>query len=185
MAPVDGSLGPLPPLPLHLYIRLTLKWQSLEFLKNWIKTPATSGFFLSLSSSSLCCLLHSVSSLALGTYPEMSKDHWRRIRQKRRQRSSLLAGGQNLFNSMPHSRFSTKMIWKKLWIEERMYTWRVECFGKMDDHLILQQQTTTLTKWMFFQKPFFKSSLLPNGIQVCSPNRSDDLCRLLCLILLL
>ena len=29
----------------------------------------------SLSSSSLCCLRHSASSLALGTYPEMSKGH--------------------------------------------------------------------------------------------------------------
>ena len=37
MAPVDGSLGPLPPLPLHLYIRLTLKGQSLELIKTELK----------------------------------------------------------------------------------------------------------------------------------------------------
>ena len=40
-------------------------------------------------------------------------EHRRRNRQKRRHRSSLLFGGGNLFNSMPHYRFSTKMIWNK------------------------------------------------------------------------
>ena len=32
--------------------------------------------------------------------------------QKSRQRSSLLFGGRNSFNSMPHYRFSTRMIWR-------------------------------------------------------------------------
>ena len=39
-------------------------------------------------------------------------------------------------------------------------------------------QTTTLQKWMFFQKLYFRSSLLLNGqcgIQVGPPNSSDDL----------
>ena len=42
----------------------------------------------------------------------------RRNRPKRRQRSSLLFGGRNSFNSMPHYRFSTTMIWRKGWFEE-------------------------------------------------------------------
>ena len=49
-------------------------------------------------------------------------------------------------------------------------------------------QINTQRKWMFFQKPFFKSSLLLNGqcdIQELPPNSSDDLCLLFCLFLLL
>ena len=71
------------------------------------------------------------------------------------------------------------------WMKRRTDTWGNECFGKVDD---LLHQTTTLSKWMFFQKLFFKSSLLLKvlcSIQVHLPNSSDDLCLLFCLILIL
>ena len=38
--------------------------------------------------------------------------------QKRRQRSSLLFGGQNWFNALPHYRLSARMIWRIGWIEQ-------------------------------------------------------------------
>ena len=65
--------------------------------------------------------------------------------QKRRQRSSLLLGGQKWFNSLPHYRFSARMIWRNGLIEK--YTLGRMCTsGKMDDLLV-----HTLAKWMFFQ----------------------------------
>ena len=42
--------------------------------------------------------------------------HRRRNRQKKRQRSSLLFGGRNSFTSMPHYRFSARMIGRIWWI---------------------------------------------------------------------
>ena len=74
-------------------------------------------------------------------------------RREGKGRRSLLFGGRNSFNSMPHYKFSTRMIWSKGWIEEQTP-------GRMDAS---EQQTTTLPKWMFFQKLFFKSSLRLNG----------------------
>ena len=65
----------------------------------------------------------------------------RKNRQKRRQRSSLLFGGQNSLNSLPHYRFSTRMI--IIWFTPH--------------------QTTSLPIWMFFKNLYFKSSLLLNG----------------------
>ena len=41
--------------------------------------------------------------------------------QMRRQRSSLLFEGQNLFNSLPRSLFYTQMIWRKRWIAREWY----------------------------------------------------------------
>ena len=50
----------------------------------------------------------------------------------------------------------------------------------------IPHQTTTLPKWMFCQKLFFKSTLLLIGycgIHVCmsAPTSSDDLCLLFCI----
>ena len=39
--------------------------------------------------------------------------------QKRRQRSSQLFGGKNWLNSLPHYRFSARIIWRNGWIEKR------------------------------------------------------------------
>ena len=58
---------------------------------------------------------HQLSHAALS----INKDFLSQLRQKRKQRSSLLFGGRNSFNSMPHNRFSTRMIWRKGWREER------------------------------------------------------------------
>ena len=62
----------------------------------------------------------------------------------------------------------------------------------MNDHPVRTTQnhqwSTTLPKWMFCQKLFLKSSLTLSGqcgIKVCPPTISDDLCLLLCLIILL
>ena len=65
------------------------------------------------------------------------------------------------------------------WFERRIYrtiaTWRNGCFGKTDDHPAhTTTNYTTLQKWMFSQKLFFKSSLPLNsscGIQVASPKQ--------------
>ena len=46
------------------------------------------------------------------------------FRQKRRQRSSLLFGGQNVFNSLPRYLFRT--IWRKGWIAPGWYEEKVE-----------------------------------------------------------
>ena len=85
-----------------------------------------------------------------------SWDHRKRIRQKKRQRSSLLFGERNWFNSMPHYSSSTRMIWRNGWIEE-------QTIGRMD---ALEKYKTkpppSGAKWVFFQKHFFKSSLLLN-----------------------
>ena len=55
---------------------------------------------------------------------------------------------------------------RKKWMNRKRDTWRNGCFGKVDYHPV---HTTTLPKCMFFQKLFFKSSLLLNhkcGIQL-------------------
>ena len=44
----------------------------------------------------------------------LGTNHRRRNRQKRRQRLSLLFVGRNSFNSLPHYRFSTRMILKNI-----------------------------------------------------------------------
>ena len=67
-------------------------------------------------------------------------------------------------------------------------TWRNGYFRKMDDHLVTLHPTTTLPKWMFFQKLFLESSLLLNGlcgIQVRPPTSSPNICLPFCLILIL
>ena len=113
--------------------------------------------------------------------------HRRRIRQKRRQRSSLLVGGTELIQFDAEYRISTRMIGRKRWKEE----WTLGGMDASEKLMIIwftPHQITSLTKRMFLQKPFFKSSLLLSGwcgIQVRPPNSSDDLCLLLCLILLL
>ena len=51
-------------------------------------------------------------------------------------------------------------------------TWRNRCFEQMDDHLVHNTLNNTLSKWMFSQTFFSKSSLLLNGqcgIQVRPP----------------
>ena len=72
-----------------------------------------------------------------------SLHHRRRRRQKRRQRSSLLFG--KWFNSMPHYRFSAKIIWGNGWIQE--------INGHLEEWMIFQltpHQTITLPEWMFY-----------------------------------
>ena len=84
--------------------------------------------------------------------------------QERRQWSSLLFGGQNYFNSLPHYRFTVARGWLKKWMSRKMGTWQNGCFAKK--WMIFQftpHQTGTLPNRMFFQNLFFKSSLLLNG----------------------
>ena len=77
-----------------------------------------------------------VAHLAAATWTHTDgSTHRRRIRQKRRQRSSLLIGGLNCFHSMSHERFSTRMIWRKGWQEERT----------------LDHPVHTTPKWISFQ----------------------------------
>ena len=112
-------------------------------------------------------------------------NHRRRIRQKRRRRSSLLVEGRNWFNSIPNKRFSTRMIWRKGWIEE-LTLGGMKASEKWMIIRFTSHQTTALSKWMYFPKFFFKSSLQLNGqsdIQVWLPNSRDDLCLLFCPIL--
>ena len=82
-------------------------------------------------------------------------------------------------------RFSTRMVWRKVGIEDRTLCgmdgsekWMTRPSGV---HTLYQ--TTTIPKWMFSQKLFFKSSLLL--YKFCSPTSSDDLCFLFCPILLI
>ena len=77
----------------------------------------------------------------------------RRNRQKRRQRSSLLFGGWNFFHSLPHYRFSTRIIKRKGWIEERTLG-RMDASERWYFTWFTPHQSTTLQKWMFFQKLF-------------------------------
>ena len=95
----------------------------------------------------------------------------------------MLFEGRNSFHSTPHNRFSTRMIWRK-WLIEEWTLGRMDASVKWMIIWFTPYQTTTLPKWMFFQKLFFKSSMLLNGqfgIQVYPQNR----CLLFCLILLL
>ena len=102
----------------------------------------------------------------------------RRNRQKRRQRSSLLFGGQNTFNSIPRDRLSTRMIWRKGWIEEKTR-------GRMDIYLLIHTKPPPYQNWIFFEKLFICAAkwLLRHSIK--SPKSSDNLCLLFCLFLLL
>ena len=53
--------------------------------------------------------------------------------------------------------FIARMFWEKGWIEK----WRLCGMGALEKWMIIRytpHQTTTLTKWMFLQKNFFKSS---------------------------
>ena len=77
--------------------------------------------------------------------------HTRSYRQKRRQSSSLLLGGQNSFNTMPNYRFSTRMIWRKGWVEERTLG-RMDASEKWMIIWFTPHQNHHLPKWMFFQK---------------------------------
>ena len=107
---------------------------------------------------------------------------FRRInRQKRRQRSSLLFGVHNSFNSMPHYRFSPWMIWRKRLIEERTLgrmnaseKWMIICW-------FTPHQPTTLPKWRFSQILFLGARWLVR----LSRTPPDDLCLLFCLFLFL
>ena len=84
--------------------------------------------------------------------------HRIRIRQRKRQRSSLLFEGRNWFNSMPHYRFNTRMIWRNGWMEERT-------LGRMDvlpyHH---SPKMNVLPKSLFFKS----SSLLLIGYSICT-----------------
>ena len=54
--------------------------------------------------------------------------------QKRRQRSSLLFGGQNWFNSLLHYRFRARMIWRNGLIEKEKWTLgRLDASEQWDD----------------------------------------------------
>ena len=48
-------------------------------------------------------------------------------------------------------------------MKRRTDAWQNWCFRKMIDNLVHTAPTTTLPKWMFFQKLFFKSSFLLSG----------------------
>ena len=82
-------------------------------------------------------------------------------------------------------RFSTRMIWRKGWIEEPHG--RMNASGKWMILRFKPHQITSLPKRMFFKKLFFKPSSLLNGycsIQVRPPNSSNanDPCLLFCLL---
>ena len=87
----------------------------------------------------------------------------RRInRQKRRQRSSLLFGGWNSFNSMLHYTFSTRMIWRigliQEWTLGRMGASKKNGWSSCSHHIKPPPlQMDVLSKLIF------KSSLLLNG----------------------
>ena len=90
------------------------------------------------------------------------------------QRSSLLVGGKIECRTAHYSQNDLKKMTK----------------GRNDAGMdaLEKYQTTTLPKWIFFQKLFFKSSLPINCycyIQFRPPTSSDDFCLLFCLILLL
>ena len=107
--------------------------------------------------------------------------------QKSRQRSSLLFGGRNSFNSMPHYRFSTRMIWRN----RRTDVWYTGWFRKMDDHLVHTKPIQQPDKMDVLSKTFLQIRIPccyiigKCGIQVRFPNSRDDLCLLFRLCLLL
>ena len=86
----------------------------------------------------------------------------KRISQNRRQRLSLLVRGTELLQFLAALEILRQDDLKK-WMNRRMDTWRHGCSGIMHDHPVRPNQTTTLPKWMFFQKLFSKSSLLLNN----------------------
>ena len=78
-------------------------------------------------------LVSAMSPPGIGCWTQWTVDtgHYRNWnRQKRRQRSSLLFGGQNSFNSIPHYRFRT-MEDSKNRMNRRPDAWQ-GCFRKMD-----------------------------------------------------
>ena len=94
--------------------------------------------------------------------------------QKRRQRSLLMYGGQNWFNSLPHYRFSARMIFKKRINNGGMDASEIRMIFQF-----IPQQITTLPKWMLVQKLFFNLSLLVWHSSTSSS--SYDLCFLFCI----
>ena len=87
--------------------------------------------------------------------------HHKRInRQKRREGKGRCCYLEDGIHSIPcRNRFSTRMILIKVLIEEnrRSSVWMLK---KIDDHLAHTSPNFFPPKWMFFQKLFFKSSLL-------------------------
>ena len=75
--------------------------------------------------------------------------------QKRRQRSSLLLGGQNWFNSLPRYLFCTMTIW------------RIGCNS---------------ANKMGMNSSFYSHN--PGSKKFCPPSSSDDLCLLFCIAML-
>ena len=105
----------------------------------------------------------------------------RKNRQKRRQRSSLLFGGQNSLNSLPHYRFSTRMNMKN----RRKDAWQNGA-KKMDDHLVHTTPNHLPPNMDVLQKPFLQIILAAKWLVQHSSsfsNISDDLCLLFCLFL--
>ena len=110
--------------------------------------------------------------------------HRRRIRQKRRQRSSLLVGGRNCFKFNNALELLHQDDLKKR-MNKRKDTWRNGCFGKMDAHPVHTIPNHQATKMNVLPKTFLQIILAAKwlvGIQ-CPSNSSDVL--LFCLILLI
>ena len=103
----------------------------------------------------------------------------RRNRPKRRQRSSLLFGGQNSFKSIPHYRFTTRMIWRKGWIEERTLC-RMDASRQTTPHHP-PPKMDVLTKTLL---QIIHAAGYSAAFKYVTPNSSDDLCLLFCLFLL-
>ena len=88
----------------------------------------------------------------VSSFPEKSVQNGENIEEETDRR-----GGRNSFSSMPHYRFSTRMIWRKGRIEDQTLGRIMKngwSFGSHHAH-----QTTTLLKWMFFQKTFLQMIL--------------------------
>ena len=109
-------------------------------------------------------------------------DYRRRIRQNIRQRSSLLFGGRNWFNSLSHY----SIIFHPDDLKKRINRKN----GYLAEWMIIRftpYQTTTQSKWMFFRNILFKSCLMLNGwcgIQVYVPQPTTmtfGFCLLFCL----
>ena len=104
----------------------------------------------------------------------VTRNRRRRNRQKRKQRSSLLFGGRNSFNSMPHQDDLKKRM------NRRTDAWYYERFRKLDDLLVL----TTPNHVPPYQNRCSSENF--SSIHPCwYIIGSDDLCLYFCLFLLL
>ena len=161
---------------LHMWITLGLETLQICFYVNYIRIRnVTNLFLLKLIFIFQMMQLLLVKENVCFCYHTIEKGYI----QKRRQRSSLLFGGQNLFNSLPGKLFSSRMIKRKVWIAPEWYKEKDELH--QDDTKKRMNCTRMLQYKEKDELPILQIVRVQNNERVKKlnkfwpPNNSDDL----------